>query len=88
MLNLAPSYTRERDQKIIDLLVYMKYYCPHDEYVAFITQIRNALIELQGRISAPAFNNVRSSLGIKNLDHLDKLCQDKKDIKYNKIDKL
>lgn len=88
MRNLAPSYLRERDQKIVDLLVYMKYYCPHNEYVDFIDQIYDALTELKNSISSPAFDYVRSALGIKDIEHLHKLCQNKKGIDYNKIDKL
>lgn len=88
MDSLASSYSREGDKRIIDLLVYLKYYCPHNEYVQFISQIKYLLLSLKNNIRTPAFDNVRAGLGIKDLSHLDKLCANKKVINYNKLSKL
>lgn len=85
---LANSYSRENDKRLIDLLVYMKYYCPHTEYLKFISQVKSLLVDLQCKIRPPAFDNVRADLGIKDLSHLDKLCTNRKDINYNKLSKL
>ena len=88
MDNLAQSYSKERDKRIIDLLVYMKYYSPHAEYTDFIIKIKNLLITLQGIIRPSAFDNVRAALGIKDLAHLDILCGSPKNINYNKLGNL
>lgn len=85
---LAKSYATGRDKRIMDLLVYMKYYCPHTEYVEFIEQIKEQLTWLQGKIFKAAFDNVRAQLGIKDLSHLDKLCDKSKRINYNQLSKL
>ena len=88
MDSLAPSYSKDRDKRIVDLLVYLKYYCPHAEYVKFIEQIKELLINLKGDIRQAAFDKVRAELGIKDLSHLDKLCQTVKHINYNMLSKL
>lgn len=85
---LAKSYANGRDKQIMDLLVYMKYYCPHSEYVELIKQVKAQLLWLQGKICPPAFDNVRAQLGIKDLSHLDKLCITPKCINYNNLSKL
>ena len=88
MDGLAPSYSLGRDKRIIDLLVYLKYYCPHDEYVPFIGEIEKLLLKLQGEIRRGAFDKVRSELGIKDISHLQKLCQNPKRINYNMLSKM
>ncbi len=85
---LAPSYASGRDKRIMDLLVYLKYYCPHKEYVAFIKKVDQALRLLQKEIKPAAFNDVRAKLGIKDMSHLEKLCQNPKRINYNKLSKM
>lgn len=88
MDDLARSYSREDDKRIIDLIVYMKYYCPHQEYLKFIDQVKKLLLILKRDIKGSAFENVRAGLGIKDLSHLDKLCANKKVINYNVLSKL
>ena len=88
MDQLAKSYSKEHDKRIIDLIVYLKYYCPHNEYVDFITDIKRILGDLRAKIKPPAFDKVRAELGIKDLSHLDKLCQTVKGINYNNLSKL
>lgn len=88
MDSLANSYATGRDKRIIDLLVYLKYYCPHAEYVQFIKEVKKLLLDLSGKIRSAAFDNVRSELGIKDIVHLDKLCYTKKSIKYTDLSKL
>lgn len=88
MDGLAPSYSLDRDKRIIDLLVYLKYYCPHDEYVPFIGETEKLLLKLQGKIRRGAFDKVRSELGIKDISHLQKLCQNPKRINYNMLSKM
>lgn len=88
MDELAKSYSAEHDKRIIDLLVYLKYYCPHKEYVDFMEKFKQGLVALQGKIQPSAFNDVRAALGIKDLSHLDKLCENSKSINYNKLSKI
>lgn len=77
---LARSYASDRDKRIIDLLVYLKYYCAHKEYVAFIQMVEQSLLRLKTQIKDAAFNDVRVNLGIKDMSHLQKLCQNSKRI--------
>ena len=86
--SLARSYSEGRERKIIDLLVYLKYYCPSSEYSEFIEKVKVALLSLQTEIRANAFDQVRAAIGIKNLAHLDKLCEQPKEIKYNDLGKM
>lgn len=88
MAALAPSYSADRDKRIIDLLVYLKYYCPPKEYEKIINEVEELLLDLQGKIRKDAFDKVRAELGIKDLSHLQKLCQGAKGIKYNVLSKL
>lgn len=91
MEGLAKSYTAgpgKSDKRIIDLLVYLKYYCPHKEYIAFMEKIKQALLALQEKIQPSAFDDVRAALGIKDLTHLDKLCENSKSINYNKLSRI
>lgn len=85
MDTLAPSYSVDRDKRVIDLLVYMKYYMPHKEYTKFIANVNRLIIDLQKQIRRGAFDKVRAELGIKDISHLQKLCECPKVINYNKL---
>jgi len=81
-------YTRDLEQKLFDLFVYFKYYLPSGEFKAFIKEIKNMLVELEGKIHQNAFDYVRGSMGIKSLNDLDLLvAMPKNDIEYHKFDK-
>ncbi|MFR4583228.1 Abi family protein [Clostridium cadaveris] len=82
---LAKSYVRESDQKLIDLIIYMRFYLDDKDFKKFATEIKSLLEDLQGNINPNAFNKVRGDMGIKDLGHLDKLISMKKEIKYNKF---
>ena len=82
---LSRSYTRESEQKLIDLLIYLKYFLETNDYNNLIGTVKNMLVNLQGRISSIAFNNIRASMGIKDISHLDKLLLSNKIIQYNKF---
>lgn len=85
---LGPSYSRDLEQKIFDLIVYFKYFLPKIEYRQFISELKTMLSELQSKIHSHAFENIRSQMGIKNLSDLDTLLNFPKDeIEYNKFDK-
>lgn len=82
---LAKSYERESDQKLIDLIIYMRFYLDNKDFKKFATEIKKLLEDLQMNINSNAFNKVRGDMGIKDLSHLDKLISLKKEIKYNKF---
>lgn len=83
-LNLLPSsYKRDRDQRIIDLIISLKYFMNSSEYAFFITEIKTLLINLEKEILDQAFQRVRSDLGIKNINDLDYLLNNTKTIEYN-----
>lgn len=85
---LSHGYTRNLDQKLMDLFVYFKYYLPQPEYKRFILELKTMLINLQSKIHPHAFEYVRGQMGIRNLTDLDTLVTlPKNDIDYNKFDK-
>lgn len=84
---LRPSYSRESDKRIMDLLVYMKYYLPNKEYVDMISEVQEMLKTLENAITPNAFDNIRGQMGIKNLSDLEDLkTLPKAEIQYNKFD--
>ena len=86
--SLRRAYTRDREQRIFDLLIYFKYYLPYKEYQQFISELKEMLLDLKDNIDFNAFEYIRAQMGIKNLDDLDIIVSlPKKDIDYNKYDK-
>ncbi len=86
--SLRPAYTRNREQQLIDLFIYFKYYLPPKEYRQFISVLKKMLFDLKKDIDPIAFNYVRAQIGIRNMDDLDILVNlPKKNIDYNKFDK-
>lgn len=83
--SLAKSYDRERDQKLIDLIIYMRFYLDNKDFKKFATEIKDLLQDLKSNINSSAFDKVRADMGIKDLIHLDRLISMKKDIKYHKF---
>lgn len=84
--SLRQSYARDLDQKIMDLIVYFKYFLPKNEYKQFIMELKSMLAKLQTQIHPHAFEYVRGQMGIKNLQDLDTLLNLPKDeIEYNKF---
>lgn len=83
--SLARSYVRERDQKLVDLIIYMRFYLEDSDFKKFATEIKKMLEELRSNINPISFDKVRGDMGIKDLEHLDKLITMKKKIKYNKF---
>ena len=70
MNTLAPSYAKERNRKIVDLLAYMKYYLPENEYYTLMTSVDSLLTGLSNTIPSLAFDRVRSALGFKDIKHI------------------
>ena len=85
--SLCPGYSRKLDQRIIDLIVYFKYYLPANEYKTFMSELKNMLNNLESKIHPHAFEYIRAQIGILNLSDLDSLIRlPKDDIEYNKFD--
>lgn len=79
------AYTREKDQRIIDLLVYLRYFIEDINYKTFIEEIESMFNGLKDNIEDFPFNRVRKETGIKNIQHLEKLKEYVKNIEYNKF---
>lgn len=87
--SMRQSYHKESDKRIIDLLIYMKYYLPDKEFRTLICRIQEMLELLKQSVSQNAFDNIRGQMGIKNLDDLE-IIKDlpKKENAYNRFDAL
>lgn len=85
-LNLLPaSYATNSAPRIMDLLVYFKYYLSSEEYNILLDEFRGYLTALQAEIPANAFDYVRGQLGLKDMAHLQLLKKDPHDIQYVKF---
>ncbi len=85
-LRLLPtSYHSETEQKVIDLLIYLKYFLAPNDFDFLIDNISNMLLRLQEQINPIAFGNVRGQLGVKDLLDLQKLKENPRIIPYNKF---
>ena len=81
---LPVSYTRTISPlKIMDLLVYFKYYLNGPDYDALIGEISAMLTTLEARIPEVAFGRVRASMGIRDVHHLTALRSAPKVIDYH-----
>lgn len=86
---MRPSYSRDSEKKIFDLLVYFKYYLPDKEYKSLIVEIQQMLKNLEKNVTLNAFANIRGQMGIKDLEDLEVLKNiHKNNIEYNKFDKI
>lgn len=87
-LTKSTTYTKHRAQRLIDLIIYMRYFMQDIEYHDFLFQIENQFILLQSQLNKNAFEKVRAETGIKNIDILDELSKTSKEIEYNKFEKF
>ena len=69
----ARLYLKDKDKKIIDLLVYFKYYLTDKDFKDMMGEFQKTLLKLQSEVSTNAFDNVRGKMGIKNLADLETL---------------
>lgn len=87
--SLPPQYAKSTQKNIFDILVYFKYFLPENEFISLIADIKELLLKLKLDINPNAFDNVRSTMGIKNLTDLDTLVNlPKSKIDYNKFDTM
>lgn len=82
---LPKSYVKEKEQKLLDLFIYFKYFLDSQDYNEMLTTVKKMLVELSNSIPDIAFSNVRASMGIKDIKHLDILLENNKKIEYNKF---
>ena len=75
-------YLRNKERKLFDLLVYLRYYMQKEDYCALISKIKQRLKDLEHSVSTYAFENIRGGMGIKNIDDLDTLSNDGFDNSY------
>lgn len=84
---LRPSYARDQAQKVIDLIIYLKYYLPASEFKVLIKDLKEAFRRLQASIHPSAFDYIRGQTGLKDLEDLDKILRlPKNPIDYNKFE--
>ena len=57
--SLSAGYSRNLEQRIFDLIVYLKYYLPGREYKQFIVELKGMLQGLEAKIHPHAFEYVR-----------------------------
>ncbi len=81
---LTSRYRYERDKNLVDLFIFIKYYLPHNEYVIFIGKIKDLLLDLEGKIYEEAFLRVKNAIGLRQIQHLDRLLNNPKEIEYKK----
>ncbi len=85
-LKKPKTYTKHRSQRLIDLIVYLRYFMQDIEYQEFIFQIKNQFLSLQSQLNKNAFEKVRAETGIKDIILLDELATTSKIIYYNKYE--
>lgn len=81
-------YTRHRSQRLIDLIVYLRYFMEDIEYQELLFQIKNQFFILQSQLNKNAFEKVRAETGIKDIIVLDELISTHKIIDYNKFEEF
>ncbi len=80
---LPASYTRhDSPLKLMDLLVYFKYFLDETPYDDLMAQVLFLLTTLESRIPPIPFARVRSNMGIRSLHHLTRLRSEPKSIHY------
>lgn len=80
--------SKNSNQKLLDIIIYFKYYLPSKEFSDFISELKVMLFYLKNHIHPSAFDYVRGHMGIKDLTDLDVVVGfEKVDINYNKFDK-
>lgn len=85
--SLRSTYLKDKDKKIMDLLVYFKYYLTDRDFKDMMGELQKMLLKLQSEVSTNAFDNVRGKMGIKNLNDLEILKNlPKTKINHHKFD--
>ena len=77
---IPKSYTNHRSQRLIDIVIYLRYFLNDTDYQKFIYSIKEAFDSRKAQLNQNAFQKVRAETGIKNLDILDELSDISKPI--------
>ena len=80
------NYTRNRTQRIIDLIIYFRYFMDDKTYSAMLEEIKEIFLTLQPQINPNVFSKIRAETGIRSLQILDDLAKTTKKINYNKFE--
>ncbi|MFA6824890.1 MAG: Abi family protein [Bacteroidales bacterium] len=73
---LGNRYKKNKEKKLFDLLLYLRYYMQKDDYASFISVFKDMLISLEEKVSSYAFANIRGGTGIKRIEDLDIISGD------------
>ncbi len=85
---IKPSYMKDTEKKLMDLLVYFKYYLPASEFKCMMIEFIGMVNALEKSVPKNAFDNIRGQMGIKNIEDLQILIElPKEKINYNTFDK-
>lgn len=82
------NYLRHRSQRVIDLLVYLRYFLSDKDYCSFLGSIKASFLKLKEQLNPNAFEKVRAETGIRDLIVLDQLASTHKIIDYNRFEQL
>lgn len=70
LLSMRSVYQRSREQKVLDCMIYLKYYLDPKDYKKTIDSFYELVKNLESNISKNAFDRVRARLGFKNLNDI------------------
>lgn len=90
-LKFAPkhaNYLKHRTQRIVDLILFLRYFMCDKEYKTMIIDIENIFIKLQSKINRNVFNKIRASTGIRDLSLFETLKNTKHTIKYSSLENI
>lgn len=80
---LTSAYIRRgRKKQIVDLLIFLKYFNTKIEYINLINHLINYINEIGKVVGPEVKDNIRASLGIRNIEHLKTIKEQPKSIKY------
>lgn len=81
--NLGKRYSSGRNQKIMDLIVYLAYFLDKNDFNILIDTLKTLLANLKNNITPPAYDKIRAEMGIKQVTDLDLLLNYCVEKKYN-----
>lgn len=84
-IKMLPASYKKDKRKILDVIVYLRYYLNDEDFSAMLGQIKNIMQDLLNKIPETPFNKIRADMGIKDMKHLDILLSTKKEIDYNNL---
>lgn len=80
------GYRKDLNLNLFDLVIILKYFVPHKEYMAFVNDFKAIISNLEVNINKQSFQRVRSRIGVRRVDDIDFLLIDRNEIEYNKLD--